>query len=177
ARRRRRSAHRQELLCRFHASRLTHPPRTRTARISHRPKQRASPQHPPQPLERSQLTMTINWSKIESIFADIFKIGTEIAAVAAPIVDIAAPGIGAVYNLSVNAAMQAEEAADEAASKETTNAAKLVAITAAVQPYLIAAAQQAGVSSPTTAQINAYAQSVLDGLEILSVSSTPVTTT
>jgi hypothetical protein len=42
---------------------------------------------------------------------------------------------------------------------------------------LIAAAQQAGVSSPTTAQINAYAQSVLDGLEILSASQTPATTT
>lgn len=121
--------------------------------------------------------MKINWKKIESVLADIFKVGTEIAAVAEPIVDVAAPGIGALYNLSVNAAMQAEEAADEAAAKETTNAAKLVAITAAVQPYLIAAAQQAGVSSPTTAQINAYAQSVLDGLEILSASQTPAVTT
>ena len=105
------------------------------------------------------------------------QIGTEVAAVAEPIVDVANPGIGALYNLSVNAATQAEEAADEAAAKETTDAAKLVAITAAVQPYLIAAAQQAGVSSPTTAQINAYAQSVLDGLEILSASQTPATTT
>ena len=121
--------------------------------------------------------MKINWGKIESVFADIFKIGTEAAAVAEPIVDVANPGIGALYNLSVNASMQAEEAADEAAAKETTDAAKLVAITAAVQPYLIAAAQQAGVSSPTTAQINAYAQSVLDGLEILSASQTPATTT
>jgi Na+-transporting methylmalonyl-CoA/oxaloacetate decarboxylase gamma subunit len=121
--------------------------------------------------------MKINWRKIESVLADIFKIGTEAAAVAEPIVDVANPGIGAVYNLSVNAAMQAEEAADEAAAKETTDAAKLVAITAAVQPYLIAAAQQAGVSSPTTAQINAYAQSVLDGLEILSATQTPATTT
>ena len=114
--------------------------------------------------------MNINWGKIESVLADIFKIGTKAAAVAEPIVDSTNPGIGAVYNLAVTAAMQAEEAADEAAAKETTDAAKLVAITAAVQPYLIAAAQQAGVSSPTTAQINAYAQSVLDGLEILSAS-------
>ena len=121
--------------------------------------------------------MKINWGKIESVFADIFQIGTGVAAVAEPIVDVANPGICAVYNLSVNAATQAEEAADEAAAKETTDAAKLVAITAAVQPYLIAAAQQAGVSSPTTAQINAYAQSVLDGLEILSASQTPATTT
>ena len=121
--------------------------------------------------------MKINWGKIESILADIFKIGTAAAAIAEPIVVATNPGIAAVYNLSVNAAMQAEAAADEAAAQETTNAAKLLAITAAVQPYLIAAAQQAGVSSPTTAQINAYAQSVLDGLEILSVSSTPVTTT
>jgi Na+-transporting methylmalonyl-CoA/oxaloacetate decarboxylase gamma subunit len=121
--------------------------------------------------------MKNNWGKIESVLADIFKIGTEVAAVAQPIVDVANPGIGAVYNLSVNAAMQAEEAADEAAAKETTDTAKLIAITAAVQPYLIAAAQQAGVSSPTTAQINAYAQSVLDGLEILSASQTPATTT
>ena len=80
--------------------------------------------------------MKINWGKIESVFADIFKIGTEVAAVAEPIVDVANPGIGAVYNLSVNAAMQAEEAADEAAAKETTDAAKLVAITAAVQALL-----------------------------------------
>jgi hypothetical protein len=121
--------------------------------------------------------MKINWGKIESVLADIFKFGTEAAAVAEPIVNATNPGISGVYDLSVNAAIQAEEAAEEAAVKETTNAAKLAAITAAVQPYLIAAAQQAGVSSPTTAQINAYAQSVLDGLEILSAGQTPAVTT
>ena len=112
--------------------------------------------------------MKINWSKIESVLADIFKVGTEIAAIAAPIVDVVNPGIGAVYNLSVNAAMKAEAAADEAAAKETTTAAKLAAITEAVTPYLNQAAVQAGVSAPTSAMIAAYSQSVLDGLEILS---------
>ena len=121
--------------------------------------------------------MKINWVKIDSVFANILKIGTEIAAVASPIVNVVNPGIGAIFNLSVNAAIQAEEAADEAAAKETTNAAKLAAIIAAVQPYLITAAHQAGMSAPTTTQINAYAQSILDGLEILSASQTPASTT
>jgi hypothetical protein len=112
--------------------------------------------------------MKINWSKIEHVLADIFKVGTEIAAVAAPVVDVVNPGIGAVYNLSVNAALEAESAADAAAAKETTTAAKLTAITEAVTPYLNQAAVQAGVSAPTTAMIAAYSQSVLDGLEILS---------
>jgi Na+-transporting methylmalonyl-CoA/oxaloacetate decarboxylase gamma subunit len=121
--------------------------------------------------------MKINWKKIESVLADIFKVSTGIADGAEQIVDIVNPGIGAVYNLSVNAAIQAEEAADEAAAKETTNAAKLVAITEAVAPYLVQAAAQAGVAPPTQAHIAAYAQSVLNGLEVLSVNATPTTTT
>src|ERR1017187_2049468 len=120
--------------------------------------------------------MKFNWGKIEAVLASIFKIGTVAAVVAEPIIDVANPGIGDVYNLSVNAAMQAENDAEEAASKETTNTAKLVAITAAVQPVLIQAAQAAGVPSPTTTHINTYAQSVLDGLEILNVATTPAPT-
>jgi len=52
-----------------------------------------------------------------------------------------------------------------------------VAITEAVAPYLVQAAAQAGVAPPTQAQIAAYAQSVLNGLEVLSVNATPTTTT
>lgn len=121
--------------------------------------------------------MSFSWGKVEAILADVLKFGTELAAIAAPVVDVTNPGISGLYNLSVNAAMQAEEAGCQAASTQTTNAAKLAAITAAVTPYLLAAARQAGVNAPTTAKIAAYAQSVLNGLEILSASTTPAATT
>jgi len=121
--------------------------------------------------------MKINWGKIESVLADIFKIGTEVAAVAEPILDVANPGIGAVYNLSVNAAMQAEEAADEAASKETTDASKVAAIAEAVTPVLAQATTAAGVSPHTADQIASYSKSVVTGLRILSAIDPASTTT
>lgn len=112
--------------------------------------------------------MKINWSKIESVLADIFKVGTKIAAVAEPIVVASNPGIGAVYTLSVNTALQIEKDAEAAASQESTHAAKLAAIATAVTPHLTQSAAQAGVSAPTEEKIGAYAQTVVDGLNVLS---------
>lgn len=112
--------------------------------------------------------MKFDWSKLESILARILRVTTEVAAIAEPIVVVFNPGIAAIYNLSVNAALQAENAAEEAASKETTHTAKLAAVCEAVTPYLAQAAEQARVSAPTQATITAYAQSVLAGLEALS---------
>jgi hypothetical protein len=120
--------------------------------------------------------MKINWGKIESTFADIFKFGITAAVIAEPIVVKANPGISAVYDLSVNAAIQADSAADEAASTAATNIGKVAAITAAIQPILIQAAQAAGVASPTTTHINTYAQSVIDGLNVLNIAASPTPT-
>jgi hypothetical protein len=108
------------------------------------------------------------WQKIENILADVFQITVEVAAVAAPIVNVTAPGIATLYNLSVTAAMQAEQAATAAAATQTTEAAKLAAIVSAVTPFLNQAATAAGVSAPTLAQIQAYAQAVLNSLAVLS---------
>lgn len=112
--------------------------------------------------------MKINWGKIDTVLADIFKVGVTAAEVAEPIVAATNTGISGVYSLSVNAAMQAEEAAEEAASTQTTDAAKVAAIAAAVTPVLAQATTAAGVNPHTADQINAYGQSVVNGLTILS---------
>jgi hypothetical protein len=121
--------------------------------------------------------MKINWGKIESVLADIFKFGTAAAAVAEPIVNATNPGISGVYDISVNAAMTAEEAAEEAATKETTDAAKVAAIADAVTPVLAQATTAAGVSPHTADQIAAYSKSVVTGLHILSAIDPASTTT
>jgi hypothetical protein len=116
--------------------------------------------------------MAINWSKIESALATVFNIALDIATIAEPVINVTNPGIASLYNLSVNAAMQAEQAGQAAASTQTTNAAKLAAIVQAVTPYLNQAAAAAGLSAPTQEKIEAYAQTVLDGLEIVSLTTT-----
>ena len=108
------------------------------------------------------------WQKLESVLTEIFKVSTDVADAAEPIIDIEFPGISGLYNLSVAAAINAENAADAAASTQTTEAAKLAAVIATVTPILIQAAAAGGLPAPTTAQIDAYATSVLNGITALS---------
>jgi hypothetical protein len=112
--------------------------------------------------------MTFSWKKIETVLARILNVSTEVAAVAQPLVDIANPGIGSLYNLSVAAAEKAEAAAAEAAEAQPTDAAKVAAVAAAVTPVLAQATAQAGLATHTQDQVNAYAQSVVTGLTALS---------
>ena len=106
--------------------------------------------------------------KFENVLANILKVTTEVAAIAAPVIDTVFPGIAGLYNMSVTAALEAEQAAQTASAGAATQADKLAAIVAAVTPYLMQAAAQAGLTPPTQAQILAYAESVLAGLEALS---------
>lgn len=112
--------------------------------------------------------MPFSWKNIETVLATVLNVSTDIAAVAEPIVDIANPGIGALYNLSVAAAQKAQAAAARAAGAQATDAAQLAAVAAAVTPVLAQATAQAGLTPHTQAQINAYAQSVVIGLNALS---------
>ena len=58
------------------------------------------------------------WQKLDSVLIDIFKASIDIAGAAEPIIDIEFPGISDMYNLSVAAAIQAENAAQAAASTQ-----------------------------------------------------------
>jgi len=109
----------------------------------------------------------INWQKIETVLADIFKVGTAVATIAEPVVVATNPGIGNLYAISVNAASQAEQQGESAATTQSSDAGKIAAIATAVTPILAQATQQAGLSSHTQDQINAYALSVVSGLNAL----------
>lgn len=111
--------------------------------------------------------MKFNWQRLETVLLDIFRIGTEAAEVAEPIVVATKPGIANVYNIAVTAAVAAEAAGENAAATQVTNEDKTAAVAAAVTPVLAQATQNAGLTPHTQDQIAAYSQSVVDGLNAL----------
>lgn len=61
-----------------------------------------------------------------------FTDATRVAQAAEPIVDLALPGIGTLYNATVNAAVNAENAAIAEGSQSGTGPQKLALVTAAI---------------------------------------------
>jgi hypothetical protein len=107
------------------------------------------------------------WKKFNSVLAKVLLVGTEGAALAEPVIDVTAPGISGVYNIAANAALQAEQAGEAAASGPVSDEAKTAAVAAAVAPVLASATQQAGLTPHTQDQVNAYASTVVAGLAAL----------
>lgn len=91
----------------------------------------------------------------KGIFADV----THIAVAAEPIVTVAFPGIAPLYDATVQAVATAEAAGQAAANGASGNgAAKLAAVTAAIEPIGIAYLKQNNITATTenmTAWINA----------------------
>ena len=114
--------------------------------------------------------------KIGQWFTEILHVGTAVAVVAAPIVDVAVPSVAQLYNFTVQQAVLAESAA---AGAPGAGPQKLASVLAAVEPYAIAVFAKDGIAAPTQAQLTAYINAVVASLNTLpeGIIKTPVPST
>lgn len=112
--------------------------------------------------------------KLGQDFTKIFKQVVIGAQVAEPIVDTLMPGWAGLYNTTVQLAVNVEATATAAGAQNGTGAQKLASVTSALQPLATAYLTSIGVSSPTTAQIQAYINSVVAGLNAFEALENPV---
>jgi hypothetical protein len=99
----------------------------------------------------------------------VVKLGDEAAQVAEPVIDLMFPAEAALYNGAVaevgKLIATGQTAAQAAAGSGTIPTIEDVAD--AVEPQLVAYAESVGAPAPTVDHIDAYAQSVLLGLQVL----------
>lgn len=84
---------------------------------------------------------------VGSFFKTVFADVTHVATALEPVVDTAFPGIGSLYNATVQAVATAETAATAAGSVTGSGTNKLAAVTAAIEPIAIAYLQQQGIEA------------------------------
>lgn len=101
---------------------------------------------------------------VGKVFKTVLTDATKVAQIAEPVVDIAFPSIGGLYNFTVQQAALAEAAA---AGTQGAGPQKLAAVVAAVQPYMTAALKGDGVPVPASDQIAAYINAVVASLKAL----------
>lgn len=109
-------------------------------------------------------------SGIGKALAKVFGVGIKVAEVAEPIIDIAFPGIAALYNLTVTAAANAETNAIAAGSQSGTGAQKLAIVIAAITNDFEAYATAAGIPY-TQATITAWVNAVIATLNAIPAST------
>jgi hypothetical protein len=122
-------------------------------------------------------------ASFKSILADVgnalkkvFGVGVEVAKIAEPIIDIAFPGIGALYNLTVTAAANAETNAIAAGAQSGTGPQKLAAVISAISTDFTAYCTAANIPF-TTATITAWVNAVVASLNAIPASTTSTTET
>ena len=115
---------------------------------------------------------------IKSILSEVghglevfFTDATKVAQLAEPIVDIALPGIASLYNLTVTAAVNAENAAIAAGKQSGTGTQKLALVTASIYNDFAAYAKAAGISYNQTTITN-WINAVVATLNSIPASST-----
>jgi hypothetical protein len=101
---------------------------------------------------------------IGTIFKDIFTEVLPIAKDAEPIIGTLFPAFGPLYNEAVTLISMAEATA-AAANAKKAGKAKMALVVAGLHPLAVANQAQLGITAPTYAQTEAYAQSVVDGLK------------
>lgn len=111
--------------------------------------------------------------KFDPTAAKVLQVGTVAAEIAAPVIDVAVPGIAGLYNTTLQLAIQAQAVGQQAAASASTGPAKLSAVVSALTPIAIPYLKSLGVSNPTQAQIEAYVNSVVAGLKVFEVVTTP----
>lgn len=115
--------------------------------------------------------------KIGHDFLKVLGYVEEGAEIAEPVIDLAVPGIALVYNATVSF-LQTAMAAATANSATTLTPAQIAAIATTMEPYVIPYLTTLGVTNPTSAQVQAYLNSVIQGLEIWeTLQTTPVVVT
>lgn len=117
-------------------------------------------------------------SKILAFFKNdinpIIKDGQQIALGAEPIVDMAFPGIGVLFNATVAAIGNAEAAGQAASATGGNGAQKLASVLASIEPLAIAYLQEQGITA-NTAQITAWINAIVAALNALPAVTTPAT--
>lgn len=107
-------------------------------------------------------------TKFEPVAKVVVKDATEVAEAAEPIIAIAEPEILPLYNTTLHLVIQAEGVADAAGGGTGSGAQKLASVVSALEPIAIPYLKSIGVSDPTTAQIEAYVNSVVAGMKAFS---------
>lgn len=102
----------------------------------------------------------------------IFAVGAEAAVIAEPIIDVAFPGISALYNLTVNAAANAEANAVAAGAQTGTGPQKLALVVASIEKDFAAYATAAGIPY-SQATIQAWVNAVVSTLNAIPAPTTP----
>lgn len=113
-------------------------------------------------------------ASFKSILSDIghslktfFSLADSVAKAAEPIVDVAFPGVAALYNATVAEVGNAETAAIAAGAQSGTGTQKLAAVVAAISPTFTQYAAQNGLAAPTTAIITDYVNAVVASLNAI----------
>ena len=96
-----------------------------------------------------------------------FSLGIEAAVVAEPIVDIAFPGIAALYNTTVGAVATAETGAIAAGAQTGTGPQKLAFVVASIEQAFNAYAAANKLQTPTQAVIENYVNAVVASLNAI----------
>lgn len=109
-----------------------------------------------------------------SILSDIgkglkkfFTVAVGVAVAAEPIVDILFPGVAVLYNSTVTAVGNAENAAIAAGNQTGTGAQKLAFVVAAIEKDFNAYALANGLPAQTTATVEAYVNAVVASLNAI----------
>ena len=100
-------------------------------------------------------------SDIGAVLKKVFPIATTIAVDAEPIIDLAFPGIGAVYNLAVGAIVKAEGLALAVGAQSGTGAAKLSMAVQEIEPVFIDWYTKQYGQTPTLTVVENYINAVV----------------
>jgi hypothetical protein len=119
-------------------------------------------------------------SFLQKLGDDLLKvlgIGVDVAEGAEPVIDLAVPAIAAIYNSTVSLVKNLMATATAAKIPGGISAAQVSALAVALEPIVIPYLTSVGVSNPTTAQIEAYINSVIQGLSVFEVANSAASTT
>ncbi len=110
---------------------------------------------------------------VGKVLLKIFTIGTEVAKVSEPIIDLAFPGIGVLFNKTVDFALIAEGLATAAGAQEGSGAQKLAFVLANIQKDFITYWQAAGITVDAT-HATAWINAVVAALNAIPAGGIPV---
>lgn len=97
----------------------------------------------------------------------IFKIGTEVATAAEPLVDVLYPGISPLFTSVVSEVVKAESLAITAGAQTGTGAQKLASVVSAVQSQFQSFAKTNNLPVPDQAQVSAAVSGLVTFLNAL----------
>lgn len=114
---------------------------------------------------------------IGGFFKKIFDVAVPIAEAAEPVIDLALPGIGALYNSTVSLVANAEMTATAAGAQNGTGAQKLAAVVSALEPLAVQYFKTQGIVADSTT-ITKWVNAVVASLNAIPApSATPAATT